>query len=59
MTTLDKRLSKLNDKFTASKEALANTREELAQAKEDEKNQYASMKTRIKYMYEKTFKKNI
>ncbi|MBS6559415.1 MAG: peptidoglycan DD-metalloendopeptidase family protein [Clostridiales bacterium] len=52
MTTLDKKLSKLNDKFTASKEALANTREELAQAKEDEKNQYASMKTRIKYMYE-------
>ena len=52
MTTLDKKLSKLNDKFAASKEALANTREELAQAKEDEKNQYASMKTRIKYMYE-------
>lgn len=56
---LDKKMDKLDQRFYALseelKEAKVNLEEiqtELAQAKEDEKTQYATMKKRIKYMYE-------
>ena len=52
MAQLDEKLTELNDELETARTALAKTKEELAQAKIDEKNQYESMKVRLKYMYE-------
>lgn len=56
---LDKKMQKLDERFYALSEELKQAnidlkqiQTELEQAKEDEKIQYATMKKRIKYMYE-------
>lgn len=52
MEALDEKLSGLTQDLKEAKSDLAQTKEELVTAKEDEKIQYATMKKRIKYMYE-------
>jgi len=56
---LDKQLANLNDKIDNTQEKISNkksdlkqTKQELTEAKKTEKNQYDTMKKRIKYMYE-------
>lgn len=46
------KIDKLEGKIAKTNENLTNTKAELAKAEETEKNQYATMKKRIKYMYE-------
>ncbi len=46
-------LSTLEEELAVKQDELAQTKEELKQAKKDEKNQYESMKLRIRFMYEK------
>lgn len=46
-------LSTLEEELAIKQDELAQTEEELEQAKKDEKNQYESMKLRIRFMYEK------
>lgn len=50
---LSDEISRLADDITAKEGEITVTQEALAQAKETEAEQYASMKLRIKYMYEK------
>ncbi len=59
ISKLDAQLTELEDDLAATEEdiekteeKLEYTRKELAQAEEDEKTQYANMKSRIKFMYE-------
>ncbi len=53
METLDNELSLLADRITAKEEEITVTIQELEEAKETETKQYADMKLRIKYMYER------
>ncbi|MCI9446961.1 MAG: hydrolase [Lachnospiraceae bacterium] len=46
-------LSTLEEELAIKQDELAQTEEQLKQAKKDEKNQYESMKLRIRFMYEK------
>ncbi len=46
-------LSTLEEELAIKQDELAQTKEQLKQAKKDEKNQYESMKLRIRFMYEK------
>lgn len=46
-------LSTLEEELAVKQDELAETEERLEQAKKDEKNQYESMKLRIRFMYEK------
>ena len=46
-------LSTLEEELAIKQDELAQTEEQLEQAKKDEKNQYESMKLRIRFMYEK------
>ena len=47
------KLSTLEEELAIKQDELAQTEEQLEQAKKDEKNQYESMKLRIRFMYEK------
>lgn len=47
------KLSTLEEELAVKQDELAQTEEQLEQAKKDEKNQYESMKLRIRFMYEK------
>ena len=47
------KLSTLEEELAIKQDELAQTEEQLEQAKQDEKNQYESMKLRIRFMYEK------
>lgn len=47
------KLSTLEEELAIKQDELAQTQEQLEQAKKDEKNQYESMKLRIRFMYEK------
>ena len=49
---LDSEISDTNSKIEKTNKKLETTKEELKIAKEEEEKQYASMKLRIKYMYE-------
>ncbi len=53
LESLSDELSQLEADITAKEERIAETKAELEEAKRVEKNQYESMKLRIKYMYEK------
>ncbi|MCD8084225.1 MAG: peptidoglycan DD-metalloendopeptidase family protein [Clostridiales bacterium] len=53
METLENELSVLADQIVAKEEEIAATGRELDEAKETEAKQYADMKLRIKYMYER------
>lgn len=52
MTSLDSELSQLEKDISAKEDQIENTKAELEEAKAVEKEQYASMKLRIQYMYE-------
>ena len=59
ITELDTQIQNLNDNITELNEAISTkegeievTKQNLERAKEDEANQYDSMKKRIQYMYE-------
>lgn len=59
LNSIDEQISQLGDKLIETNQKLASTKKEieinkkeLEAAKEDEKEQYASMKLRIQYMYE-------
>ena len=47
------KLSTLEEELAIKQDELAQTEEQLEQARKDEKNQYESMKLRIRFMYEK------
>lgn len=47
------KLSTLEEELSIKQDELAQTEEQLEQARKDEKNQYESMKLRIRFMYEK------
>lgn len=49
---LDEEIEQLNEEIAAAEASLEETRIALAEAKEQEKNQYEAMKRRIQYMYE-------
>lgn len=53
LETIGDELSKLSDDIGKKEQQIETTKTELSAAKETEKNQYDSMKLRIKYMYEK------
>ena len=53
LTALNQELNSILSQIQKTSEELQNTREKLAVAKGLEKTQYDSMKSRIKYMYEK------
>ena len=52
LTSLDSELSQLEKDISAKEDQIENTKAELEEAKAVEKEQYASMKLRIQYMYE-------
>ena len=53
MTALSTRITELSGQMTDKQAEIDSTKLELEAAKEDEAEQYSSMKLRIKYMYEK------
>lgn len=53
LETLSDEIEKLADDITAKESEISDTQTALAAAKETEAEQYASMKLRIRYMYEK------
>lgn len=52
MAELDTQIAETNKKIKKTEKKLTKTKKELKKAKEEEEKQYASMKKRIKYMYE-------
>lgn len=52
LAKLDVKITKLNKQLDETQTSLDKTEVELKDAKEDEKNQYFTMKKRIKFMYE-------
>ncbi|MDO5351057.1 MAG: peptidoglycan DD-metalloendopeptidase family protein [Lachnospiraceae bacterium] len=53
LEALSDELETLNGQITSKEEEIAVTQEELEEARKTEEKQYAAMKLRIKYMYEK------
>lgn len=53
LATVGEKLEDLEEKIKNKEEEIAQTQADLAQAKETEETQYANMKERIKFMYEK------
>ncbi|MCM1536778.1 MAG: peptidoglycan DD-metalloendopeptidase family protein [bacterium] len=49
---LDEKISQLNDQITIKEIEIEQTKEELAEAQETERQQYEAMKVRIRFMYE-------
>ena len=54
LAAVSNNLNELEDKIEKKEEEIRITEEELAQAKETEEHQYESMKTRIRFMYERS-----
>ena len=54
LTIVSNNLNDLEDQIADKKIEIENTEEELAEAKEIEEHQYESMKTRIRFMYERS-----
>lgn len=55
LTQVNQELEKLNSDISAKEEQIEITKNELEQARAVEKDQYESMKLRIKYMYERGY----
>jgi len=53
LTEVSSNLADLEEKIAAKNDEIAKTQEELEEAKEVEQDQYAAMKKRIQFMYEK------
>lgn len=53
LTTIQEKIAELKDKIAEKEEEIAQTEMELKAAIADQENQYAAMKERIKFMYEK------
>ncbi len=53
LTAVSERLEELEDQIEKKEEEIATTQADLEEAKETEKTQYANMKERIQFMYEK------
>ncbi len=54
LTMVSNNLNDLEEEIEAKEEEIRITEEELAEAKETEEHQYESMKTRIRFMYERS-----
>ena len=54
LAAVSKNLNALEDEIEKKEEEIRITEEELAEAKETEEHQYESMKTRIRFMYERS-----
>ena len=53
LSALDQQINALGEQMTDKQAEIETTKDALAKAKETEESQYASMKLRIKYMYER------